>query len=385
MSALTKTLAGVTIAAAIVAVGGFAFVHAGFYNVGADDPHTKPVLALMQTLRARSIHVRSKDIAVPNLGDEPLILKGAGQYAAMCTECHLKPGMEDSEIRSGLYPQPPNLSQVRVDPQDAFWVIKHGIKMSAMPAWGLTHDDDTIWSMVAFLQKLPDLTPAQYKDLVAKAPPDEDMDMGEEGSHSHQHGSAEANEGGHGHHHGGDEAAPSGSVLTGNEAADDDHSDSHGATPEGDERDHEHAAAVEAPLSFDGLKPKAVPAAEAAATSFHTALQNGNRDAVLALLAPEVTISEGGHTQSRDVYASGHLGEDIAFLESAQVKPVSLASMLMSDTARVGTETQIATTLNGSPKTLRSLELLTLKRQGTAWKIVEVRWQSASAENGKTK
>jgi mono/diheme cytochrome c family protein len=85
--------------------------------------------------------------------------------------------MRDSEIRAGLYPQPPNLSQQPVDPREAFWVIKHGIKMSGMPAWGATHDDPTIWSMVAFLQKLPGMTPAQYKDMVAKAPPDDDMDM----------------------------------------------------------------------------------------------------------------------------------------------------------------------------------------------------------------
>jgi mono/diheme cytochrome c family protein len=94
----------------------------------------------------------------------------------MCTGCHLAPGMAESEIRPGLYPQPPNLSQVRIDPRAAFWTIKHGIKMSAMPAWGGSHDDATIWSMVAFLQKLPGLTPAQYKAIVAKAPPDEDME-----------------------------------------------------------------------------------------------------------------------------------------------------------------------------------------------------------------
>jgi len=85
--------------------------------------------------------------------------------------------MGDSEIRRGLYPQPPLLAQERIDPKAAFWVIKHGIKMSAMPAWGTSHDDLTIWSMVAFLRKLPDLTPAQYKDLVKRAPPDEDMEM----------------------------------------------------------------------------------------------------------------------------------------------------------------------------------------------------------------
>ena len=53
-----------------------------------------------------------------------------------------------------------------------------------------SHDDPTIWSMVAFLQKLPDLTPAQYKDMVAKAPPDEDMDMDMSDEAGHRQGAA---------------------------------------------------------------------------------------------------------------------------------------------------------------------------------------------------
>jgi cytochrome c553 len=159
------------IAAAIGVMG------AGWYNVGADSPHWKATYAVLQFVRERSIAHHASDLAVPaDLGDEVVILKGAGQYAAMCTGCHLQPGMKDSEIRPGLYPQPPDLSRLRVDPRSAFWVIKHGIKMSAMPAWGSSHDDATIWSMVAFLQKLPDLTPAEYKAIVAKAPPDDDME-----------------------------------------------------------------------------------------------------------------------------------------------------------------------------------------------------------------
>ncbi len=172
---------GLTVAAvlAILAAGAGIFVYSGLYDVGADDHHTRPVFDLLQTLRDRSIQRRAADIKVPKLDDPQLILKGAGQYAAMCTGCHLAPGMDDSELRVGMYPQPPNLSRIHVDPRQAFWVIKHGIKMSAMPAWGMAgHDDSTIWSMVAFLEKLPSMTPAQYKAIVAKAPPDDDMDMG---------------------------------------------------------------------------------------------------------------------------------------------------------------------------------------------------------------
>ena len=51
-------------------------------------------------------------------------------------------------------------------------MIKHGVKMTAMPAWGRTHNDQLIWDMVAFVGKLPSMSPAQYKSTVASAPAD---------------------------------------------------------------------------------------------------------------------------------------------------------------------------------------------------------------------
>ncbi len=169
-----KILIGAVFTLGFLAAGILLFICSGEYNIGADAPHWPVTHQLIAILRDRSINAHSADLQVPDLKDETLILKGAGQYAAMCTGCHLAPGMKSSEIRPGLYPLPPNLSQVRIAPKIAFWAIKHGVKMSAMPAWGSTHDDATIWSMVAFLQKLPDLGAAQYKEFVAKAPPDED-------------------------------------------------------------------------------------------------------------------------------------------------------------------------------------------------------------------
>jgi mono/diheme cytochrome c family protein len=170
----TSIVAGIVVLALLA----YAYAWSGFYNMGADSPHEPLTYRVLTMVREHSVRRHARGISVPRLDDPALVLKGAGQYAAMCTGCHLGPGMSDSEIRVGLYPQPPNLSQQQVDPREAFWIIKHGIKMSGMPAWGVTHDDPTIWSIVAFLQKLPDMTPAQYKDIVAKAPPDMDMDRG---------------------------------------------------------------------------------------------------------------------------------------------------------------------------------------------------------------
>lgn len=161
-----------------------AYIYAGWYDIGADRPHWNFTVSIIETLRERSIERRAAEIKVPDLTDQQLILKGAGQYAAMCTQCHLAPGNSRSEIRPGLYPRPPDLSKVRIDPRVAFWVIKHGIKMSAMPAWGSGHDDATIWSIVAFVNKLPDLSPQAYREIVDKAPPDEEMESMGHGEHS---------------------------------------------------------------------------------------------------------------------------------------------------------------------------------------------------------
>jgi mono/diheme cytochrome c family protein len=88
--------------------------------------------------------------------------------------------MKRTEISRGLYPRAPELRRKRHStPAEDFWVVKHGIKMTGMPAWGVTHDDEILWDVVAFLRKLPELTPDQYQSLVRNAPKTHDETMQE--------------------------------------------------------------------------------------------------------------------------------------------------------------------------------------------------------------
>ena len=88
----------------------------------------------------------------------------------MCAGCHLSPRAEPTEIHEGLYPRPPDLTKVvQSDAARAFWIIKHGLKATGMPAWGKSMEDEYIWDMVAFLRKLPDLTAEQYADEVRES------------------------------------------------------------------------------------------------------------------------------------------------------------------------------------------------------------------------
>ena len=173
--------------AAAAAVVGFS----GAYNIAADEPHWAVTERALEAARGRSVAVRSRDVVVPPLADEKRVVAGAGQYAEMCETCHLAPGVADTEVRKGLYPKPPELAHHRMDPRETFWVLKHGIKMTGMPAWGPTHDDDTLWNVVAFLQKLPEMDEKRYRELVGKAAPHMPMhdDMqNQEAEHQHSHG-----------------------------------------------------------------------------------------------------------------------------------------------------------------------------------------------------
>ncbi len=149
-------------------------ISSGVYNFAATEKHWPITEKLIEWIRISSINAHAKDIEVPPLDSGDMIRIGATHYHAMCTGCHLAPGMEPTELSIGLYPQAPVFSQRETISNQAemldlargyFWVIKNGIKMTAMPSWGLSHDDATIWAMVAFIFKMSGMTQAQYKEL----------------------------------------------------------------------------------------------------------------------------------------------------------------------------------------------------------------------------
>jgi len=175
-----KTIKILLLLAVLGLLTGSAVIYSGIFSIGADVPHTKLVYWILEQARERSIARASANIKVPALDFPEMLLSGGADYNDMCSSCHLKPGQSESDMTIGLYPKPPNLSLSEheeehggddngtTEAQKMFWTIKHGIKASGMPAWGLTHDDGRIWAMVAFIQKMPDLTEDQYQVLTAR-------------------------------------------------------------------------------------------------------------------------------------------------------------------------------------------------------------------------
>jgi len=164
-----RTLVTSALTLVACAAAALIYVYSGSFDAAADTLESPLAAWIAQTVRERSIAVRADDIVVPQLDDPDTIARGADEYAQMCAGCHLGPGVADNEFRKGLNPPAPDLAKADGAAARQFWIVKHGIKMTGMPAWGLTHDDATIWSIVAFLKKLPTLTPEQYAQMTAES------------------------------------------------------------------------------------------------------------------------------------------------------------------------------------------------------------------------
>lgn len=179
----------------IIVLGVITFFWSGKYDISADTPHWSITKSVLESIREKSVNNAAADIQVPdNINDESYYAQGIEHYQAMCISCHLAPGKTESELRMGLYPKPPAFTETHPPgPRKAFWIIKHGLKMTAMPAWGKSHSDEAMWKVAAFVQHLPDMTEEQYSSLVQEYGSGHHHEIG--GNHDHgMHSDADAGE-----------------------------------------------------------------------------------------------------------------------------------------------------------------------------------------------
>jgi mono/diheme cytochrome c family protein len=162
-----KTLWTVLLTVVVLLALVLGFVYSGLFNIAANAPDARLVRWVLDTTREHAVKRAMKDVQVPPLTDPSLVRTGFLHYRENCVTCHGAPGVEASEIGQGLSPYPPELatSSEEGNPKELFWIVKNGIKMTGMPSFGVTHTDQEIWAIVAFLLKMPKMTPPEYQAL----------------------------------------------------------------------------------------------------------------------------------------------------------------------------------------------------------------------------
>ena len=164
-----KFLAGFIAAFAIIALGVAITIISGVYNVAATAPasgfeHLILHSTMVDSVRAHAGNEVRKEWSKEDVKD------GFKEYDEMCIICHAAPGKERSKIGKGLEPQAPDLSKAEKGWTNAqlFWIVKNGIRMTGMPAFGRSHPDPVIWTIVGFVRRLPQISAQEYEAMEAQ-------------------------------------------------------------------------------------------------------------------------------------------------------------------------------------------------------------------------
>ena len=146
-------------------------IYSGAYDVAATTPDEGIVGWALETAQERSVERRARAVQVPPLEGPELLATGLVHYHQMCVTCHGAPGVPASEIGAGRNPFPPEMAEEaeELGPAELFWVVKNGIKMTGMPAFGPTHTDEELWAIVAFVETLPEMSGEEYAAAVREA------------------------------------------------------------------------------------------------------------------------------------------------------------------------------------------------------------------------
>ncbi|MFD2366916.1 c-type cytochrome [Pseudoduganella sp. GCM10020061] len=166
---ILKTAAATLVLAGLASLlAGAALVWSGWYNVGSTSQHFQVVHTVLEKAMHHSVSHHARGIVAPQLGAAH-VRRGAAVFIANCQQCHGGPGVSPEDFGKSIQPVPGPLVDAarRWKPNELYWITRHGIKMTGMPGWEFHLSDQDLWSVVAFMQQLPRLTPQDYAAYAA--------------------------------------------------------------------------------------------------------------------------------------------------------------------------------------------------------------------------
>ncbi len=174
-----KFIAGIIIGIILVGAAGFVYLHYGYINLAADQPGNSLERFVMRGAMDKYSERHAPQQKNPLQADDATLIAGVKLYKNDCAVCHGGPNMPVSDVGKGMYPRAPQFAEDAPDMPDNqnYWIIKHGVQRTGMPAWDKIMTDSEIWQVVAFLSKydkMNELSPAvqaEWKKAEGQMPP----------------------------------------------------------------------------------------------------------------------------------------------------------------------------------------------------------------------
>ena len=157
----------VILGVAVLATLGLTVAWLGLINIGASSGHWAITDKFLHWTMRNAVRTQSALTVEEPASDPTGLVSAAGHYAAACAFCHGEPGGRLPPVMQAATPPVPDLARTvgSWNDRQLFWIIKHGVKFTAMPAWPAQSRDDEVRRMVAFVRRLPAMSEARYRAL----------------------------------------------------------------------------------------------------------------------------------------------------------------------------------------------------------------------------
>ena len=171
----TRTRRTLAIVAVIALIGLGLLASMLRHGLSARDQPTAVEAALARSMRRLAMPRAARTATNPVPFSEGVLSEGRAHFADHCALCHGNNGRGETQIGRNLYPKAPDMtSSVTQSLSDGelFYIIKNGIRLTGMPAWGedTREDDRESWELVHFIRHLPRMTQEEVEDMKAMNP-----------------------------------------------------------------------------------------------------------------------------------------------------------------------------------------------------------------------
>ena len=166
------TLASVS----VVALIGFSIIGSMLmHGFSARDKPTALEAILARSMRRMAMPRAARTAKNPVPFSDEVLTEGRAHFADHCALCHGNDGRGETQIGRNLYPKTPDMASSAtqsLSDGELFYIIKHGIRLTGMPAWGedTPEDDRESWKLVHFIRDLPRITQEEVEDMKAMNP-----------------------------------------------------------------------------------------------------------------------------------------------------------------------------------------------------------------------
>ncbi len=159
---MRKFIGGIIFAVVAFIIAMFIYARAGYMAVSADaSPGAVETWVASKAFDA-SVDRHAPKVQNPIQASDDNLNQGMIVYTMNCAVCHGSPARRGQTVGQSEYPPAPQFTHDPPDMPDYqnYWIIRHGVRYTAMPAWEKVLSDDEIWKVTTFLAHWKNLPPA---------------------------------------------------------------------------------------------------------------------------------------------------------------------------------------------------------------------------------